>query len=376
MKVASIRLINFRKFDDVSLTDLHMRLNVIIGPNARGKTSLLEGLSFATSLNSFRTSKAQEVIQNGKSQASITMDLEKPLICRIVVGLEEARRVVKVDEKVLPKAKFPYLGGSVSFGPDDLLLVKGGPESRRCFLDDLGVAIDPTYAKVVHKFERVLQQRNKILKLIKSGENRTEELTVWTHEFIESAVPLYEGRLHFIKILNQSLPSLYQELFQIEEKLSTDYKHSLPNEEHIRESLIEKLNQLSEAERAVGHGLVGPHRDDLIFKINGMDARTFASQGQIRGIVIALKVAQLELTRAYRTWSPLLLLDDIISELDDHRVHALVNYLSNYPGQLFVTTAEVNKVKALHSQFSGFKVIDLGPKVANPIEQIQIEKYA
>jgi DNA replication and repair protein RecF len=104
-----------------------------------------------------------------------------------------------------------------------------------------------------------------------------------------------------------------------------------------------------------------------------MDARTFASQGQIRGIVIALKVAQLELTRAYRTWSPLLLLDDIISELDDHRVKALVNYLSNYPGQLFVTTAEVSKVKALHSQFSGFKVIDLGQKSSPNFEQNHLE---
>lgn len=342
------------------MNDLHSRLNVIIGPNARGKTTILEGLSLSTSLHSFRTSKIGEVIQEGQKQASITVDLERPVVSRILVGLEEGKRQLKVDEKVITKSKFPYLGGSVSFGPDDLSLVKGGPESRRFFLDDLGVSIDPSFAKTVQRFERVLKQRNKILKLMKAGENRTDELSVWTHEFVEAAAPLYEGRMHFINILNQSLPSLYAELFAITEKLSASYTHSLLSEDHIRESLIEKLNQLSEAERAVGHGLVGPHRDDLVFRINGMDARTFASQGQIRGIVIALKVAQLELTRAYRTWSPLLLLDDIISELDDHRMKALVNYLSNYPGQLFVTTAEVNKVKALHTQFSGFKVIDLG----------------
>ncbi|MDB5039114.1 MAG: replication and repair protein RecF [Bacteriovoracaceae bacterium] len=333
---------------------------MIIGPNAQGKTSILESLSLVTTLASFRTHKTSEMISGGESQASVTAELSNPTRSKVVLGLGENKKFLKVDNKEIPsKSKYPFLGSSVSFSPDDLYLIKGSAEQRRLFLDELGVSLDPGFSKILQRFDQVLKQRNKLLKSIKNGRFLYEEYSLWTEKFVEAAIPVYEGRLRFVKILNDCLPKIYSDLFQTPEALSIEYQHSLSADELIAEALFKKINQLGEAERAIGHSLVGPHRDDFQIKINQFSSRTYGSQGQIRGIVIALKVAQLELTRANRNWSPILLLDDIVSELDDRRVKALINYLTSYPGQLFVTTAEVDKVKALHSQFSGFKIIDL-----------------
>lgn len=327
----------------------------------------MEALSLATLLKSFRTHRLAELIHAGAQQALVSVDFDKPVVSRVTIGLEENRKSIRIDEKpISSRAKFPYLGGSLTFSPDDLILIKGGPEERREFLDDLSLALDPLYASCLQKYQKILKQRNALLKRLKEGKALFEELPLWTESLIEAAIPIYQERLKVIGILQETLPSIYQLLFGVSEKLGLRYEHRLAREftsdpQEIESLLIDKLNILAEAERATGYSLAGPHKDDLEFTINGMIARTFASQGQTRGLVIALKVGQLELSRSIRKMSPILLLDDIISELDDTRVRALVNYLSNYSGQMFVTTAEVSKVKALHSQFSGFQIFDLDP---------------
>lgn len=344
------------------------RLNIIVGPNAVGKTTLLEALAVATNLKSFRTSHSLELISFGESEGLISVEIEYPTHSKISVGFQEKRRSILVDEKkVSSKSKFPFLGSSVSFSPDDLILIKGSPEGRRNYLDDLSLCLDPQFERVLEKYERTLQQRNRLLKRIKEGLAGFEELPLWTETLIESAIPIYLRRQTLIQKLNSELNKIYQELFRTSERISIKYDHRFPrdftdSEQDVENLMIDKLNALSDGERASGHSLVGPHKDDFEIFIDQMESRTFASQGQTRGLVIALKVAQIELSRAMRNFSPILLLDDIISELDDRRVHALVHYLSRYPGQMFVTTAEMNKVKNLHEDFSNFKVIDLRPK--------------
>lgn len=335
-------------------------MNIIIGPNAEGKTTILEGISLLTNLKSLRTHKFSELIQHDRTEASVSAEIMCPTRSKLLVGLHTNKRFIKVDhQEVKSQSKYPFLGSSVSFIPDDLYLIKGSPDQRREFIDELGTSLDPTYSKVLQKFDHTLKQRNKLLKSMKTGSFSLEEYALWTEKFVESAVPVYESRIRFVKILNDYLPRIFKDLFKTSEDLKVIYKHSLESDDFISDALYKKINQLIEAERAVGYSLAGPHRDDLEFLMNELESKSYSSQGQIRGIVIALKIAQLELTKHHRNWSPVLLLDDIISELDDHRVRSLVDYLSNYPGQLFVTTAEVDKVKTLHQQFSGFKVIDL-----------------
>jgi len=339
-----------------------------VGPNAHGKTTILEALSLATNLRSFKTSSSSELIRKGETQSLVSVQLEKPTASKITVGLEGNRKSVRVDEKAIAsRARYPFLGGSLSFSPDDLMLIKGSPENRRDFLDSFSISLNPQYDSVLQKYSKVLKQRNALLKSIKEGKAFFEELPLWTESLIEAAIPIYQERYRAVALLNQNLPDVYRQLFHTTEKIRFQYGHRFASDiseerSQIENQLIEKLNQVAVGETATGYTLVGPHKDDLEIFIDDLDCRTYGSQAQTRGLVIALKVTQLELSRHHRSWSPLLLLDDIISEFDDHRVHSLVDYLSQYPGQLFVTTAEINKVKALHSQFSAFKVIDLSPK--------------
>ncbi len=323
-----------------------------------------------TFLKSFRTSTISEFLQSGKDSGSISIGIEKPSAHRVVIGINQNRKLIKVDENlVTQKNKYPFLGQSVSFVPDDLYLMKGGPDGRREFMDDLGITLEPGYRDILKRFQTSLKQRNTVLRAIKEGESRFSELLTWTDEFVRCAVPVYEERLDLTRRLNEILPQIFHNLFNVSEKVSVSYETNLPEEASLSDALFSKLNRLSEAERAVGYGLVGPHRDDFLFKINHLEARSYASQGQMRGMVIALKVAQIELSRTHRNGSPILLLDDIISELDEHRVQSLIEFLASYPGQLFVTTAEVNKVRSLHRQFSSFKVIDLGAEISLKMPQ-------
>ncbi len=358
------------------MQELNSRLNVIVGNNARGKTTVLESLRLITSLQSFRTSKISEMIQEGKAQASVSAQFVQPTASKVVVGLEASRKSFQIDGQKSTRSKYPALGGSVSFIPDDLYLVKGSPEARRNFIDDLGMSLDSGYSEILQRYTKTLKQRNQVLKAIKKAGSlgRTTSATldygVWTEALVEAAAPLFEARVRLMDDLAEHLPGIYANLFNVNEKVSSVYQHQFVEKwgrtPDFRQAMYERLGQLVEAESAMGYSLAGPHRDDFRLQIDGRDATHFASQGQIRGLVIALKITQLEMSRNTRKFAPILLLDDIISELDDHRVQALVSYLSAYPGQLFVTTAEVAKVTTLHQEFSGFKLI--------PLDQLEAQK--
>lgn len=288
------------------------------------------------------------------------METSKPTVNEVLIGLSGRQKQVKIDsKKVSSKAKYGFLGSSVCFVPDDLYLVKGSPDTRRSYIDDLTVNLDTSAFRYFSQFQKTLKQRNRVLKKIKEGVRDYEQLDLWTDQFVSSAVDVYQQRQSVVGRLNRVLPEIYGRLFGVEERLSVNHLSNLDDADDFREGLGLKLRRLREAECAVGYSLAGPHRDDFSFLIDELPAKSFASQGQTRSIVIALKIAQLELTREARKWSPILLLDDIISELDEQRVGALVEYLANYPGQLFVTTAEYNKLKTLHDRFSQFELIDL-----------------
>jgi len=342
------------------VNEFHPQLNVIVGKNAQGKTTILESLSLVTQLESFRSSDVSELIKHGEMQASCTVDLSAPTKSRVLIGLENKKKTIRIDEtKILSKSKYNLLGTSVTFVPDDLYLIKGGPEARRKFFIQLAVNLDPSSVQIYQQYERNLRQRNRVLKEMKDGASVGDHLEVWTDQFITSAVQVYEQRFKILEKLRQVLPSIYQKLFNVSELIEIIHDHGFDENLPRRGAIERRMSCLKEAEIAIGYSLVGPHRDDFKFNLNSLNARQFASQGQTRSLVIALKISQLELTREDAYSSPLLLLDDIVSELDETRTLALVNYLADYDGQLFVTTAESSKLKTLHSQFASFKLIDL-----------------
>lgn len=355
-------MINFRQFEFFQADHFHSQLNVIVGPNAQGKTSLLEALSLITQLKSFRTNKSAELIKNNQTQSSIKVEITKPTATDILVSLEQNQKQIRMDsQKISSRSKYQFLGSSVSFIPDDLYLIKGSPEGRREYIDSIAVSAYPQSSSVFQQFQKILKQRNQLLKKFKQGSEDPVQLRLWTKQYITSAVQVYEQRQKIIEELRPMLNEVYQQLFRSNEDLNLSYEHGYSKSVPDFEDIELRLLRVSEAEKAVGYSLVGPHRDDLSFSLRSLDARNFASQGQTRSLVVAMKIAQLELIRRYRGIDPILLLDDIISELDDQRVAALVEYLSDYSGQLFVTTAEIDKLKKMHQSFPAFNLIELTP---------------
>lgn len=360
MRIDSIKLIQFRQFDEFYAQDFHDRLNVIVGKNAQGKTTVLEAISFLTQLKSFRAGHNRELIQENTYEASILAEISKPTHSQVLISFEERKKSIKIDNKKISSvAKYPFYGTSVSFVPDDLYLVKGGPDQRRNFFDELTLAVEPKAVSTYQQFQKILKQRNRVLKGLKNLEPWQDQLELWTDQYIEASIRVYKERVSCLEKVNELFPQLYRELFQKTENVEIEYETGYPQRVPSQSEMQERLDRLAEAEKAVGYTLTGPHRDDFHFQISGLIARSYASQGQTRSFVIALKLTQLELIRKTRSIAPILLLDDIISELDDSRVQSLVSFLSDYPGQLFVSTAEQNKLKTLHEQFSSFHLVDL-----------------
>ncbi len=336
---------------------------MIEGKNAQGKTSILEALYLVTQLKSFRTSKLSDLILHGKQEASVSCELIKPFPTKILFGFDQKKKNLQIDSKpISSRSKYEFLGTSVSFSPDDLSLIKGGPELRRSFIDDLVINLDPNTATQYGQFEKALTQRNRLLRQIRDGEGDASNLDLWNEIFVREAVNIYSLREQVLVRLNKVLGSIYERLFGSNEQIQILYQHQFENKIPTSGEFLERISRRREAEMAVGYSLIGPHRDDLDIQINGLSSRSFASQGQCRSLVIALKVAQLELTKEAQKMAPLLLLDDIISELDDERVHSLLSYLSSYPGQMFLTTVEQTKIEKLSQNFADFHSFELGLK--------------
>lgn len=364
LQVSRMRLLNIRQFAEMEISAFDPRLNVIVGPNTCGKTTLLEALSVFSHLESFRSRDQEDLIRMGEEAGSISVAVEKPTATELVIGYRQKERLLRVDGEKISRSAYPFLGTSVSFVPDDLLMIKGEPERRRDFMDQLSGHIWSVYRDEQKRFEKLLSHRNRILRQLKdslknlssSVHTHEQELSLWTEQYVEAALVIYQRRLQLVQLLKEWVPQLYRNLFGADEVSDIRYVSSLDLSGDLRAAVFQRLQERAEAERALGYTVVGPHRDDFQLFLNGHEARNFGSQGQIRGIVIALKIFELEQARTYQ---PILLLDDIISELDDRRVRVLVDYLATYPGQLFVSTAEVQKLETLHKQFPSFKLIDL-----------------
>lgn len=370
MRLQSLKITQFRKFDRYEVDNFHPQLNVIVGKNAQGKTTLLEAISIISQLKSFRTASGQDFVKVGRNEAAIQALMSEPTFNQILISLEGRRKSIRVDDKkVLSRAKYDFLGSAISFVPDDLYLIKGGPEARRNFFDDLCLSVSSSHDIVFQQFQKILKQRNKLIKEIREGRASLQHLSLWTDQFIEVSLKVYSIRAETLEKCALILPRIYEQLFGVKEDLKISYLTGFETNPPSFDEMAQRIGRLGQVEIAAGYSLVGPHRDDYSFQLQSKEARAFGSQGQIRGIVIALKVAQMELASHTKLGPPILLLDDIISELDDERVMSLVNYLAQYQGQLFVTTAEISKLKTLHQKFPSFKLIELQEQLQEQVQR-------
>ena len=348
MILKEIHLNRYRNYDRLSLRTDH-QVNLFVGANAQGKTNLLEAIYVLALTRSHRTHKDKELIAWQAEQAIIEGGVEREL-GRLLLQVKLSQHGKKASINGLEQRKLSqYIGSlnAVMFAPEDLEIVKGSPGIRRRFLDvELG-QVYPTYLYHLTQYQKVLAQRNNMLKnWTPAGQVMMD---IWDEQLAEYGSKIIRKRQQFITQLQGWAEEIHAGITKGEEQLRIVYKPSFDCEPGADEPVLInqfmiKLSQVREQEIRRGTTLVGPHRDDLEFLINDRDAQTYGSQGQQRTVGLSVKLAEIELIRHEIGEYPLLLLDDVLSELDQTRQNQLIATFQSKV-QTFITTTGTESLK-------------------------------
>ena len=362
--LSRLRLTNFRNLTHLDV-GLSSGVTVYYGPNAQGKTTLLEAVYLLCIARSFRAENEREVVNfdaaKAGEQALVDGTIEKSgQRLRVIVGYQPTQRVgqdndgltynVRKEIRVnrLRRTAGELIGevNAVLFSAADIDLVQGSPSGRRRFLDILLSQADPVYLKGLQRYQRVVQQRNQLLRLLKEGRAQVDELAYWDDELVREGAQITWRRYLGMRELTDACVRHHEDLSGPEEKLAIEYRPSVllagevgEVEDNFREALAAAVHR----ERARPVTAVGPHRDDFALNIDGADMGTFASRGQARTLALALRLAEAEVLASARGEGPVVLFDDALSEMDSSRRHRLLEKAMRYE-QVLITTTDLEQV--------------------------------
>lgn len=350
MYIEHIVLEHFRNMEHLELEPCR-GINVIYGDNAQGKTNLAEAIWLFTGAKSFRGSKEKEMIQFGQEQAAATVDFfggGRSQQAKMTIG---AHRQFTLNDIALPTPS--KMAGSfygVVFSPIHLSLVKEGPALRRRFLDTALCQVVPKYEGFLRQYHRVLDQRNALLKDLERFPQLEDTLVVWNQHFAKLAAAILYCRFQYVRRMAPKAQEVYLGISGQEEQLKIFMECSAPVEEtmdreQLRQQVLLALEQSRREDILRGSTSVGPHRDDIEFLVNGVSAKAYGSQGQQRSCVLALKMAECAIIEELAGESPVILLDDVMSELDSRRRSYLLNKIQGR--QVFVTCCDQESVDLL-----------------------------
>lgn len=342
MLLEEIALSNFRNYREFR-SPVGPFLNIIIGDNAQGKTNLLEAIYLAAAGKSHRTSRDQEMIRWNADFFRIALSISKSNSRLNLEILYNCQKKKQYKINGVNKNKLVELLGNfnaVLFAPEHLALVKGSPQERRNFLDGEISQTNPGYYHNLQQYSRVLHQRNNLLKTLRGQQVKPPILEVWDQQLTDLGSKIVVKRLEVLKKLNPLARLIHRKITEGMENLEISYQSSLlqgsQNTENLRTNFADQLKQCFQEELKRGYTLVGPHRDDLLLRVNDYDVRSYGSQGQQRTTALALKMAELEFIKSETGQYPVLLLDDVMSELDLHRRMFLLETIQDKI-QTFVT---------------------------------------
>ncbi len=344
MKLRSLTLRNYRSYTAEKFA-FHGRVNVIYGDNAQGKTNLLEAIHFLMLYRPFKQVRLEEIITFGATECRIKGEIESSSgLDEVHVLLTGDRKTVKLNGKIV--YHISRIFGRyhvVSFLPSDIELVKGSPQGRRRYLDSLICRIEPAHLRDLKLYHRSLLQRNAILS---RGSNLTpEKLEIWDEKLAESGSRLVARRLEYIAKISPHITHIYELTSGIKSDISIYYTASFGLEGKLEEGFVREMRARFDKDMRRGHTTVGPHRDNVSFTIDGRDAAVYASQGEAKNLALALKASEIDLIKAELGKTPVLLLDDVTSELDERRKKFLFRLLDGFTGQMFITTTSLNEIQ-------------------------------
>jgi DNA replication and repair protein RecF len=321
MRLKKLGLKNYRNCEDICLNFLRQK-TLIIGKNAQGKTNILESIYFLSDLKSPRTSTISDLIKFGTNKFEISAEVEKN---NTDIELDfsydsEKKREIKVNKVKCNTRDFKSVVKTVLFSTKDLLLLRGTPQDRRDWLDRAISQIYPAYDERLSKYEKIRIQKNNLLKSEYIDETL---LDIYNDQLVITGANIIFLRKKFLKEIERIATEKHR-VISDSEVFTLNYTCPEDSIENISEYLKKKLIEHRTEEFGRKQACVGPHRDDIEFKINGMDAVKFASQGQQRTLVLALKLGELEIIREKTGYAPILLLDDVLAELDETRQNYLL----------------------------------------------------
>jgi len=342
MILTSLELTDFRNYSNEQI-EFGERKNFFIGKNAQGKTNLLEAIYLLCLSKSFRTNFEKEAIRFSKLHYTIkgTFKLDNGNIQNVIFHCSrEKGKLITVNRKRLSRVSelignFPVVLSS----PDEYILTFGPPPGRRKFVDILLSQIYKKYFSYLQDYFRIIQQRNAILSNWKtSGIITSSVIDPWDQRLVEIGCKIIEYRKQFSKSFSDILKYVYSELIINSEELTFEYKPNIDfdNIDKIQTEFSNRLKQERSKEIQRGASLTGPHRDDFVFRINKKELRKFGSRGQHKTVIVSLAIAQFNLIKDKIQEVPIILIDDLFSEIDDERENRIIKYL-NQLGQIFIT---------------------------------------
>lgn len=364
MKLVKIDLKNFRSYRELSL-EFDSDINVLYGENAQGKTNVLEAIYICSCLRSHRTSRDFELIYNEKKEYEINVEFKDLnssdnyseeidiLYLESVLG-DPARiknkRIIKHNGIKLSKSsEIMGVFNAVIFAPEDLMLIKEGPSTRRRFLDILISQIRPSYFNELNTFVKILSQRNSLLKQMRDNkaEREYDHISIWDISLAKSAAKIIATRFKFVEKIDEIASKYHKEISYGKEILKVKYKTiaGIANKnsvEEIEEIIISKLKNMFYEDVERGSTFCGPHKDDVEIYLDGDGIKSFSSQGQQRTAVLSMKIAELEIIKNETGKTPVLLLDDVMSELDIKRRRILLSCIGK--AQVILTCTDKSHV--------------------------------
>lgn len=322
MILKSIELKNFRNYEDLDLK-FDSGTNILFGDNAQGKTNILEAAYVSGTTKSHKGSRDKDMIRFGEDESHIRTIVEKQgKEYQLDIHLKKNRSKGIAINKVPIKKASELFGilNMVFFSPEDLNIIKNGPSERRRFLDAEICQLDKIYLSDLTRYNKILMQRNRLLKDMQHQPQLMETLPVWDMQLVEYGKRLIRRRRQFVEELSELVTGIHRNISGKREELVLRYEPNID-----AEFLEDELNRVREKDRKYAQTSVGPHRDDISFFIRGVDIRKFGSQGQQRTSALSLKLSEIELVRQTIHDTPVLLLDDVLSELDSNRQNYLLN---------------------------------------------------
>lgn len=326
MFIKSLELKDYRNYDEVSIS-FDKGTNVLYGNNAQGKTNILESIYLCATTKSHKGSKDTEIINFSKEEAHIKAIVEKEGIdTKIDMHLRPSKsKIIAIDGTKIKKAsELLGLVNVVFFSPEDLSIIKEGPGERRRFVDMELSQLDNFYLYNLTNYNKIINQRNKLLKDMYFNPNLKDTLCIWDSQLISFGSKIIERRQAFSNQISEILKKYHEKLSGGEENIEIVYEPNVSIEDYSS-----RMESSRDKDISAKMTTVGPHRDDFAFYIDGVDVRKYGSQGQQRTVALALKLSEIELVKKIAKENPILLLDDVLSELDSNRQNYLLDCIGD-----------------------------------------------